>query len=64
MTVTLMMEECCKDFFFTFQRTYDMSIVSLLCVQKWVSLVKHIKGIYVLLRGATNPMHVFIIWYI
>ena len=47
--------------FLDFQMTNHMSIVSLLRVHIWVPLVKHIMGIYVLLRSVTNRVHIFII---
>ena len=53
-TVTLMLYDC-------YINDVSMSTVSLLCVHKWVSLVKHIKGIYILLGGFTILVCVFII---
>ena len=40
---------------------YDMSIVYLLSVHKWAPSNKHVKGIYVILRGVTVLVNVFII---
>ena len=50
--VTLMLYDC-------YINDVSMSTVSLLCVHKWVSLIEHIKGIYILLGGVTILVCVF-----